>query len=977
LSIYVKDLLREETFKVWEFNQRSTGREWNYGSIGFFYDSPYTLLISAARGGYTGTIAVDDLMFKESQFCACQPESAKGPDTLPLPSVIGTTTPSQIIPSPYNCDFENDFCNWYHDSSKPLNWTRLQGKTADYLTGPSFDHTLGTADGWYIYLETSFPAKPSDSARIYSDKINGNSVNCLKFWYHMYGANIGSLNVIAQNTTDESLIWEKSSTQGNVWLEGNVNLDFADDYNLVFEAIRGDGDLGDIALDDISFASGYCPTNEYFKCDFESDLCEFINDASANFNWTREQGRIDYDTGPSVDHTTSSSRGHYMLIKPKLGGKAGTFARLMSKDFSFSTFGLCVKWYYHMYGADVDKLSVYVNSGNRSGLLWKFGGDIGNEWNYAQFSVPELSLSTKGFDLVFEGQGATRFTFANIAIDDVSLELGQCPSFGSCTFEGNDYCNWKNVLDARDDFDWEFNSHKTATPNTGPSTDHTLQSALGTYLFIDAFKARAGQKALLESPLFQATPSYGLCMDFWYTMYGQNMGSLNVYVNVSNTTSLLWTQSGNKGEEWKNGRIPVTSAKEFRLLFEGIRGKTTLSDIAIDDIDFNEKSCALYPLDSSPSTVTTTTTITTTVTKSLRPSSAYDCDFEDNLCNWSPSQGSTFNWTRAQGKDGSQIKGPLDADHTVGSPEGWYIFAKSEGKLVSDYAQIESPLIISAVSETFKCIEFYYYVSTNSKFNLNVYLNVDDFISPPVWSRSSSASQDGFWRLGRFANNLNKNYKVAIELTFVNSLSRDDTYAIDDIYFNSGQCADSSDINSLCTFTNGNTCGYTFANLELFEWKVNSPDTRRDDLDKNEDELVRAAFEIPFFDHTTNGRGSGFVYVQKPVFKSGATINMTSMIYEPLEDNSKYLSRCLEFYYQLRGTEDSMGLNVIVNSDGPSKMIWSRRYDHGETWWKGETDVNEVTNHSIQFQAISGTKSNLEGLVALDDISLRNGKCSR
>ena len=40
---------------------------------------------------------------------------------------------------------------------------------------------------------------------------------------------------------------------------------------------------------------------------------------------------------------------------------------------------------------------------------------------------------------------------------------------GSCTFENNNYCDWHNVYEERDEFDWEFGSHQTGTFTTGPS----------------------------------------------------------------------------------------------------------------------------------------------------------------------------------------------------------------------------------------------------------------------------------------------------------------------------------------------------------------------------------------------------------------------------------------------------------------------------------------------------------------------------
>lgn len=56
----------------------------------------------------------------------------------------------------------------------------------------------------------------------------------------------------------------------------------------------------------------------------------------------------------------------------------------------------------------------------------------------------------------------------DITIDDVSLEYGPCTITASCTFEDYDYCNWYNVQDGRDRFDWTFGSGPTPAGATGP-----------------------------------------------------------------------------------------------------------------------------------------------------------------------------------------------------------------------------------------------------------------------------------------------------------------------------------------------------------------------------------------------------------------------------------------------------------------------------------------------------------------------------
>jgi len=55
-----------------------------------------------------------------------------------------------------------------------------------------------------------------------------------------------------------------------------------------------------------------------------------------------------------------------------------------------------------------------------------------------------------------------------------------------------------------------------------------LGNELGVFLFIEgSAPIEQGNKALLESNLFFPTPSYGICLDFWYHMWGSGIGTLN------------------------------------------------------------------------------------------------------------------------------------------------------------------------------------------------------------------------------------------------------------------------------------------------------------------------------------------------------------------------------------------------------------------------------------------------------------------
>ena len=64
-----------------------------------------------------------------------------------------------------------------------------------------------------------------------------------------------------------------------------------------------------------------------------------------------------------------------------------------------------------------------------------------------------------------------------MAIDDVQVSSGDCPSLGDCDFE-NDACGWTNSR-GDDDFDWLRGRGATGSQFTGPTVDNTLGTAQG------------------------------------------------------------------------------------------------------------------------------------------------------------------------------------------------------------------------------------------------------------------------------------------------------------------------------------------------------------------------------------------------------------------------------------------------------------------------------------------------------------------
>jgi hypothetical protein len=130
-----------------------------------------------------------------------------------------------------------------------------------------------------------------------------------------------------------------------------------------------------------------------------------------------------------------------------------------------------------MAGSSMGKLTVLLQVANRSQVYWRFGEDIGRQWQAGQVSLPFVDFKEQTqFNIVFKAESGG--LSSDIGLDDVKVEAGECAGFGSCTFENADLCAWANVLDEldfagnvvkkRDVFDWEFGSGSTGNPNSGP-----------------------------------------------------------------------------------------------------------------------------------------------------------------------------------------------------------------------------------------------------------------------------------------------------------------------------------------------------------------------------------------------------------------------------------------------------------------------------------------------------------------------------
>ncbi|CAL1544761.1 unnamed protein product [Lymnaea stagnalis] len=160
-----------------------------------------------------------------------------------------------------------------------------------------------------------------------------------------------------------------------------------------------------------------------------------------------------------------------------------------------------------------------------------------------------------------------------------------------CDFEASS-CGFDQY--SNDRFNWIRKMGPGGVANTGPSIDHTPGVSNGYYMVARASGQAPGDNAKLvyTMPVNSYRPT---CVSFFYHMYGQTMGGLNVYISYPGAQQgPIWHLQGNQGNSWYGAHVvippvPVNST----LIFEAVVGKGVYGDIALDDITISEKQpCA-------------------------------------------------------------------------------------------------------------------------------------------------------------------------------------------------------------------------------------------------------------------------------------------------------------------------------------------------------------------------------------------------
>ncbi|XP_038071817.1 MAM and LDL-receptor class A domain-containing protein 1-like [Patiria miniata] len=284
----------------WSQSGYTKESKWYEASISIDPGSEFKLVfISENAVGSQGNIAIDDISLSDGVCSALPPN---------------TPDPSFLV----DCDFDDaiHLCHYTNSKNDDGDWYRDSGSMNGVSIGPRSDHTTGNSSGYYLHTPDYGSNKPHLEGVTVVAPASG---ACITFWYHMYGYNIGTLNVYTEtNGVLGSARWSQSGyTTESKWYEVSISIDPGSEFKLVFISENAVGSQGNVAIDDISLSDGVCsalPPNTpdpFFlvDCDFDDaiHLCHYTNSKNDDGDWYRESGSMNgVSIGPRSDHTTGN-----------------------------------------------------------------------------------------------------------------------------------------------------------------------------------------------------------------------------------------------------------------------------------------------------------------------------------------------------------------------------------------------------------------------------------------------------------------------------------------------------------------------------------------------------------------------------------------------------------------------------------------------------------------------------------------------
>ncbi|KAM3874405.1 apical endosomal glycoprotein [Diretmus argenteus] len=832
-----------------------------------------------------------------------------------------------------HCDFDKDLCFWDLRSLSDLKWVRTSQteiSTTDPQKGPGRDHSTNSASGHFLYVTVPPGGSRMDWAAFQSPLLEPTNTShpCKMVMYtHQFGPRSGGLTVLVAGQSIYP-VWERGGALGDLWVKAEVEIVTDVTFYIVVMAAIRDFAYGGIAVDSITLSpecrlseGNYSlesfpnppehPCTEPNKmCDFRSDCpgaedeakCGDFSYAQGSSGWTdRSVG----NQGWMLNEQFNSTTDEYLYVA-ETPGQQKTEAQTRTPLLGPSGLACTLSFSFALTGnADhIGEVSVSAIDSFQSRKLWEFSGKTGTEESAWQKANVSIGARKHRFQLEFGAYAKTLSPGTMIKVKDVRFLDCHAAYFPfsdtalSCNFEDG-LCGWYQDMD--DNFDWTVLS----------GMDHSI--GIGNSLVVDMWdpSLRGSVGRFLSYPQLPITTDN--CLSFFYKLYGPDTGALNVKLQASlGFETLLWTRSGAHGNMWHEGHCSVPhQLTNFQLMFEAVRSGFD-GQIAIDDLAFTARPCALPRM----------------------------CSFESQRCGYSSS--GAIRWLHGNGL--TTQTGPK-TDHTLETKLGYYMVANTDVTVLplGSATSLTSP-IRQGVAQT-TCVHFWYHMEGENPGSLTVYMKPVKGERVKVFS--NNLNQGDSWRHGN-GNITSTLVDWQLEFEVVGAGGRDTHVAVDDVVLLAHPCQNQG---SKCNLERG-MCGWSNTqnrNLDKLDWELTSP-------------LAETHYTTPPRDHTLGTDRGHFIFFPS---SSRTPANQHAHLLSAHLPPTK--GTCLKFWVHRPASADNQ-LNVLkLTGDKLEQLLVVTEV--GGMWKRFNVNIVSIYDYQIVLEGTKGTA----GLLALDDIEYTIG----
>ncbi|KFW82747.1 Apical endosomal glycoprotein, partial [Manacus vitellinus] len=364
----------------------------------------------------------------------------------------------------------------------------------------------------------------------------------------------------------------------------------------------------------------------------------------------------------------------------------------------------------------------------------------------------------------------------------------------TCDFEDGD-CGWQDV--GTSTYRWVRGRASLAMWGTGPHSDHTVGTDLGSFLVTVSPPAKTVATAWLRSPEMQEAAA--TCeIRAWYHLSGSWLNEteqlvLRLDVAYRDEVVGLWQSPERSSKGWHElvaylGRI----AGQFQLIFSLTQPPACGAEVALDDIIFRncglpgpgQQDCGAQESRCSRGSCVAQHRLCDGTDDcgdgwdedTTRCKSFTNCSFERDLCNWEAEPGLP-SWDRNTSLNLGTLYGFPTRDHSTNSRAGFFLHVNSTPNTgPSGTAQLSSPTFQATNSCS---LVLYCHLHGSANSNLSIFYVTN---STKQLVRERTGDMGSCWFRERVNFNVTEAFKVLKEGVAGNG----GTVAIDDLILSPG-----------------------------------------------------------------------------------------------------------------------------------------------------------------------------------------------